>query len=233
MTAYLRACLAPYYQLLTAANGKEGVDMALDRIPDIIISDVMMPEMDGFEVCEKLKTDRRTSHVPIVLLTAKATVEDRIAGLSHGADAYLAKPFHREELLVRLEKLIALRKSLQERYSKGLDVKAEPAATPEQAFLQQLADIVLANLDDEAFTVPQLCKAIGLGRTQLHRKVTALTGRSTSHFVRTIRLREAKHLLETTGLNISEVAYRTGFKHPNNFSTAFKEHFGRLPSEVR
>ncbi|HFA48337.1 MAG TPA: response regulator, partial [Bacteroidetes bacterium] len=226
---YLQACLGTGYRFLTARNGKEGVETALEKVPDIVISDVMMPEMDGFGVCEKLKNDPRTSHVPIILLTARARVEDRIAGLSHGADAYLAKPFNKEELCVRLDKLVALRKQMQEHFTnKNISEKSEPDS-PEEAFLQRLVAIIHEHLGEEDFNVPRLCRSIAMSRTQLHRKIKALTGQSTTEYVRNTRLREAKRLLETTGMSVSEVAYQTGFRHPNNFSTAFKNYFGHSP----
>ncbi|MCB9275215.1 MAG: response regulator [Lewinellaceae bacterium] len=228
---FLVACLENDYQLETAANGREGIGLALEIVPDLIISDVMMPEKDGFELCETLKNDERTSHIPIILLTAKADMESRISGLKKGADAYLSKPFEQEELMVRLEKLFELRQKLQARY-RSLQPEAAPE-NKEDEFVQKVRQAVLANLSDETFGVAQLCRTVALGRAQLHNKLKALTGQPTSHFVRSIRLQKAKELLESSGLNVSEVGYEVGFKNPSHFSTAYQEEFGAPPSKTR
>ena len=225
---YLKICLTNCYNITVARNGEEGIRQAFEQIPDIIITDVMMPVMNGYQVCEHLKGDERTSHIPIIILTAKASKEDRLIGLSKGADAYLTKPFNQKELLVRLEKLIELRKNLQVSVKHGhLRVKSE------NVFLQKLDRAVFDHLDDEFFDVTRLCRAMAMSRTQLHRKITALTDMSTAQYIKYTRLREAQHLLKNSDLNVSEVAYKVGFKHPNNFSTAYKGHFGILPNETR
>ena len=232
---YLYACLEGHYRLALGQDGEEGINKALEQVPDIIVSDVMMPKKDGFEVCQALKQDDRTSHIPIVLLTAKADVESRIAGLEHGADAYLAKPFDKKELLVRLEKLLELRDKLRARYT-ALDALGDKNNTnpqPEDEFVMKLRSEVEANIEDEDFGILQLCRAVGMSRTQLHRKIKALTGKSTSIFVRAIRLQKAKELLEQTDLNISQVAFEVGFKDPKYFSRTFAEEFGESPNQMR
>jgi len=223
---YLQNCLTPHYQFVIAQNGRVGVEEALDKIPDIIISDVMMPEMNGFEVCEKLKTDPRTNHIPIIMLTAKSSSEDRLEGLSKGADAYLFKPFNKKELMIRLEHLVEVRKNILEKN------KLEKEQKPEDEFLQKMYQIILDNIEDDDFDVPRLCKAMELSRTQIHRKVKATANLSTTKFIRIIRLQEAKRLIQSTDFNISEVAYKVGYKNPANFSTHFKSHFGFSPSET-
>ena len=228
---FLVACLEETYHLHIARNGQEGIDQAIEKVPDLIVSDVMMPEKDGYELCDTLKQDERTSHIPIILLTAKADSESRISGLERGADAYLTKPFEPKELLVRLKKLLELRKKLQERYRSFEPVGK--GATPEDIFIQKMRNAIDENLDDETFGIAQLCRAIGLSRAQLHNKIKALTGLSTSIYIRSIRLKRAKHLLETTEFNVSEVAYEVGFKNPAYFSTAFLEEFGIPPSKTR
>jgi len=230
---YLKVCLQEYYIIQVARNGEEGLKIAKEQIPDIIISDVMMPKMDGFEVCAQLKTNSRTSHIPILLLTAKATLEDRIEGLSQGADAYLTKPFNKQELLIRMKQLITLRQQLQTRYSgiqflNDMDLKSD-----EKDFLGNLASIIHIHIADEGFQITHLCRAAGMSRTQLHRKVKGLTGDSTSVFVRQIKMDYAKKLLKTSDKSISEVAYSIGYKYPNHFSTDFKNHFGYSPNETR
>jgi signal transduction histidine kinase/CheY-like chemotaxis protein/AraC-like DNA-binding protein len=228
---FLVACLEERYQLQTAANGQEGIDLALEQVPDLIISDVMMPEKDGFELCEILKNDERTSHIPIILLTAKADMESKISGLRKGADAYLTKPFEQEELMVRLDKLFELRKKLQARYS-SLGPETAPE-NKEDEFVQKVRQSVLENISDETYGIAQLCRAVALSRAQLHNKLKALTGQSTSHFVRSIRLHKAKELLESSDLNISEVGYEVGFKNPAHFSSAYFDQFGLPPSKTR
>ena len=232
---YLVACLEGRYQLEVVHDGQAGIDKALAEVPDLIISDVMMPEKNGYEVCQVLKSDEKTSHIPIVLLTAKADTDSRIEGLEHGADAYLAKPFEKRELLVRLEKLLELREQLQARYrsADGLTATSEPQAKKEDKFVISLREVVEEHIDDEDFGIMELCRAMLMSRTQLHRKVKALTGRSTSSFVRSIRLGKAKELLSTTDWNISQIAYEVGFKDPKYFSRTFTEEFGVSPKLAR
>lgn len=226
---YLKIALGPTYQCLHAANGGQGLDIAFAEIPDLIICDVMMPGMDGFEVCSILKTDERSNHIPIIMLTARVGVEDRLTGLSQGADAYLAKPFEKEELLIRLDNLIGVRKRLQQKYSSQL-VSSSAPANPVEQFLVTAEEIILEHLEEEEFSVDDLARAIHLSRSQLHRKIKALTGQSTSIYIRLIRLQQAKVLLATGQLSISEVAYQVGFKSPAYFSQMFKKTFGESPS---
>ena len=201
-------------------------------IPDLIISDVMMPKKDGYEVCRELKTDERTSHIPIVLLTAKADHDSRLAGLKMGADAYLSKPFDQEELFIRLEKLHQLRQQLQARYSSLEPLpKTQPLlqATVEDTFIQKLRSLIESKLDDSELSIEQVSKELFMSRKHLHRKVSALTGQSLSVFNRRIRLHKAKTLLEKGELNVTQIAYEVGFKNPSYFATAFKEEFAAAP----
>ncbi len=234
---YLRSLLAADYQIEEAGNGREGFEKALEIIPDLIISDVMMPEMDGFTFCKKLKNDLRTSHIPVVLLTAKADADSRLEGLEAGADAYLAKPFNKEELFVRVKKLIKLRRTLQERYASLQD---SPASFPENgifqkedAFLQEVRSLLLEHLDDEEFGIAGLCSSLGMSRSQLYRKFRALTDTTVHHFIRNLRLSKARELLLSTDLNVTEVAFETGFKNLSHFSKIFMEKFGESPSHYR
>ena len=228
VVTYLKTCLKDAYYYHIARNGKQGVDIALESIPDIIITDLMMPQMDGYEVCEQLKSDQRTSHIPIIMLTAKATTTDRLEGLKKGADAYLAKPFNEDELHIRLEKFVQLSRALQNRLAK-LELIEDDAQSD---FVKSLKDKIYKRLGDDSFQVVHLCSEMAMSRTQLHRKIKALTGYSTAQFIRKIRLQEARHLLETTDLNVSEVAYKVGFKHHTNFTIAFKNEFDFLPTEL-
>lgn len=232
---YISSLLENEYRLEVAENGKEGLEKALETVPDIILSDVMMPEMDGFELCDKLKKDFRTSHIPVILLTAKADMPSRIEGLERGADAYLAKPFHKEELVVRLHKLLELRKQLQERYRSmpPLPPANGPVIQIEDDFMQRVRNILETHLGDEYFGILGLCKELGMSRSQFYRKFQALSGQTVGLYFRSLRLHKAKELLLTSGLHISEIAYEVGFKDPAHFTRAFKEEFGVTPSEMR
>ncbi len=237
---YLSQLLEKEYQIALAYNGVEGIRKAISLIPDVVISDVIMPEKDGLELCQTLKTDERTNHIPVVLLTAKASVEDKLKGLRFGADAYLAKPFNQEELFLCLRNFIQIRKKLQERYGRRQKPDDKPitiknAAFKESfkvqdAFLAKIEKIVLANLETEGFSAAQLAKASHMSRSQLHRKISALTGQSVSHFINKIRLQKAKEFLLNTELTVAEIAYRIGLE-PNYFSRLFREEIGVPPSE--
>jgi len=235
---YLTACLEGAYRLEFAYNGMAGIDIALENVPDLIVSDVMMPIKDGFEVLETLKNDARTSHIPIVLLTAKADVQSRLTGLRRGADAYLSKPFNQEELLVTIENLLELRRKLQQKYGQ-LDIQkiefeeTGQASDPEDIFLQKFRTLVEANLSDTDYEMVHLERALAMSRSQIYRKVKALTGKSPSLFIRSIRLHHGRHLLLTTTLTVSEIAYEVGYSALNNFSDAFVEEFGERPMKVR
>lgn len=238
---YLTACLASDYKLNIATDGQEGIDIAIETIPDLIITDVMMPHRDGFELCQTLKQDERTSHIPIVMLTAKADIESKLEGLEHGADAYLAKPFHKEELQIRIKKLLELRHQLQAFYQasagiaeNGAVVKDVPAIHPiENQFVKKVRQVVEENLDNFDFTVEQLCQEIHMSNSQIHRKLSALTGFSATKFIRYIRLNKAKELLLQPELTITAVAFDTGFQDPSYFGRVFKQEFGQTPMEWR
>jgi signal transduction histidine kinase/DNA-binding response OmpR family regulator len=236
---YIQTCLGSSYQIITALNGQLGIDKAIEQIPDVIISDVMMPKKNGFEVCETLKTDERTSHIPIILLTAKVSQKDKVTGLRYGADAYLNKPFDKEELMVRLERLIDLRQKLQKKYSDRLFAASAPIPQPaedlqslDDIFIEKLRKIVLENLDNPKLGIADLCDVANLSHTQVFRKLKALTGRSPSRFIRSIRLQKGLELLQTTHLNVSEIAYDVGFNSPGYFYRTFLEEFGKTPSEI-
>ena len=232
---YLGACLEDFYQIEIARDGQEGIDKATEWVPDLIISDVMMPKKDGFEVCDTLKKDIRTSHIPVILLTAKADFDSRMTGYTRGADAYLTKPFHQGELLIRIKNLLESRLILQERYRQlsPEEDSEDEAIQIEDAFVKELKEIVEKHLDDETFRTPDLCKAIGLSRSQLHNKIKALTGQSTSYFIRQVRLEKGLELLVNTDLQIAEIAYSVGFSTPSYFTRNFTEYFGKSPREMR
>lgn len=237
---YLSACLEGRYTLEVAYNGQQGVDKALEIVPDLVISDVMMPEMDGFEVCHTLKRDTRTSHIPVILLTARADIDSRLEGLERGADAYLPKPFNKEELLIRIRKLLELREKLQARYLAlavgQTGVATEKDSSPstekqEDEFVLKARSIIENHLDDVSFSLEGFCRELAMSRSQAHRKLTALTGYAPSQFIRYVRLSKAKVLLLDPERTISEVAYATGFADPGYFTRVFKKEFGVTPSE--
>ena len=224
-----------------AYNGQIGIEKAIQNIPNLIISDVMMPEKDGFEVCERLKNDEKTSHIPIVLLTAKADIISKIDGLKRGADAYLLKPFHETELKIRLQSLLEQQKRLVRYFSNrnkntiSTSIKDTPSILNknieiEDVFIKKIETILEKNYTNKDFGLPQLCQKIGMSRSQLFRKMKALTGIPPSHFIRSFRLKKAKQLLETSELNVSEVAWSTGFSSLSHFSRIFQEEFGTSPS---
>ncbi len=239
VAAYLAACLEGRYRLTVAKDGREGLDMATQLTPDLIISDVMMPYLDGFELTRALRQDERTSHIPIIMLTARADMDSKLEGLEKGADAYLAKPFHKEELLTRIRKLLELRRQLQQYYlllAGGGAGRVENHRIPqigraENGFVEKAKKIVDEHLDDFEFTVEQFCREIGMSNSQLHRKLTAVTGLSATKFIRYVRLNEAKALLQHPNMSITAVAFDTGFHDPSYFGRVFKQEFGVTPSE--
>jgi signal transduction histidine kinase/ligand-binding sensor domain-containing protein/DNA-binding response OmpR family regulator len=237
MARYIASCLKPDYKLSFAKHGKEGLEIAESLIPDIIVTDVMMPIMDGYELTEQLQANTKTDHIPIIMLTSKAMQEDKLEGLSSGADAYLTKPFQKEELRLRMQMLIAKRKKLQSRYAVNalIDVKTPKTETTDKTliFLNKVVKAVQEHIDDSTFGATELAQHLAMSDSQLYRKLKAISNTSTAIFIRQVRLEKAKDLLKTTDLSISEIAYATGFNDPNWFSKAFKEEFKASPSEFR
>ena len=223
------------YEVIDAKDGQEGLEYAFSQIPDLIVSDLMMPHLDGIALTEKLKSDEKTSHIPIVLLTAKATMDGRMEGLDSGADDYLTKPFHAPELKIRIKNLIAQRALLRQRFSRTVVLKPKDISISsiDEIFLKKVMDIMELHLDDVDFSIEQFQREIGLSRMQLHRKLKALTDHSTSEFIRTQRLIRASELLGKNVGNVSEVCYMVGFTNLSYFSKIFKEQFGVTPSEYQ
>ena len=221
------------FTVLEAENGKTGINVAIDRIPDIVISDIMMPVKDGIELSYTLKTDERTSHIPIILLTAKAGDENVIAGLETGADDYLTKPFNKEVLKTKVQNLIDLRAKLRERYSQEVILHPKDIAitSVDEKFLERVQVIVDNELSESSFNAETFCKEIGMSRMQLHRKLKALTGLTTTEFIRSQRLKMAIHLLQNADINISEVGYSVGFNDPSYFAKCFRETYHCTPTE--
>jgi signal transduction histidine kinase/CheY-like chemotaxis protein/ligand-binding sensor domain-containing protein/AraC-like DNA-binding protein len=233
MARFITQSFPNHYQIYRATNGEDALAQANLVLPDLVISDVMMPGMDGFTFCQQIKADPVTDHIPVLLLTAKSTLADRMHGLQLGADDYLSKPFHVPELLTRINNLLTRQRRLSERMQATLAMAAsEPDKQPEQPvhpFLERLYAILDEHLDQTDFGVDELADAIHLSRMQLHRKLKALAGSSTTDFIRTYRLKQALPLL-TGGLSISQVAYAVGFTNPAYFSQRFREQYGKSPS---
>lgn len=230
---YLRKVLDEDFTLYEAANGAEGVNLATQHLPDLIISDVMMPIKDGFELCFEIKSTEVTSHIPVLLLTAKADMESKLEGLKTGADYYLAKPFEPRELLTASTNLIAQRKKLRENFSKKLllQPKEWEGASADERFLQKLMEFVEEKIAEPDFSVEDMQQEMGISRMQLHRKLKALTDQSATEFIRTIRLKRAAEMLQKDFDNVSQVAYQVGFSSLSYFTKCFKEQYGVLPSE--
>lgn len=229
--SYLRTTLSSCYKVNEAADGKSGLALARRIIPDLIISDVMMPIMDGLEFCSQLKQDKAISHIPVILLTARSLDEQRVEGYEHGADAYISKPFSLQLLLSRIDNLIQGRKKLSQLFSNTdeNDVFEKLSNETDKTFITQLRKIIQKNLSDSEFNVERIGDEIGLSRVQLYRKVKALTGHSPVEMLRKARLMRARHLLRTTDKSVSEIAYSVGFSTPSYFSKCYKEEFGESP----
>lgn len=230
---YLRSVLSEKYNVSEAADGKAGLELARKIVPDIVLSDIMMPVMDGLAFCQQLKTDKAISHIPVILLTARSLDEQRAEGYEHGADAYLSKPFSLRLLLSRIDNLIESRKKLNQTWSKGVedDEIGNISNEIDKSFLKQLRKIIQENLANSDLSVEQIGDEIGLSRVQLYRKVKALTGYSPVEIVRKARLTRARHLLQTTERTVSEVAYAVGFSTPSYFSKCYKDEFGENPKK--
>lgn len=233
---YERTLLQDEYIVLEAADGKEGLAVALKEVPDLVICDVMMPVMDGLELTERLKTNTATSHIPVIMLTAKNLEEHRAEGYEHGADSYITKPFHSKVLLARIENLLRQRQLLKNLYQGAQEAEKEISESHledrDKQFLKLLQAIIQKNLSDSEFGVEDMGQQIGLSRVQLYRKVKAMTGSSVVDLLRKARLAKARRLLETRSMSVSEVAYEVGFSAPSYFTKCFKEEYGMLPGDV-
>lgn len=230
---YLARELGKNFIIMQSGDGREGVDMALEKIPDLIVSDIVMPGRNGLELCHELKSDIRTSHIPIILLTAKTTIEDQIAGIKTGADVYLPKPFNIRLLKVQIKKLIEQRRKLYAYFSQNVYIMPAKVTENEmdQAFLQKAIDHVIQNITDTQLNVEALADLFNISRSQVYRKIKALTGKTAVEFIRTIRLKQALKLMETKKYTLAEIAYLTGFTSPSYFTRSFKEQYGKAPSE--
>ena len=234
LRTHLSKDLRKIYNVKEAKNGAEGLLLAQKVQPDIIVSDVMMPELNGFDMCQQLKTDFDTCHIPILLLTAKTLDTDRIDGYDSGADAYLEKPFVTSVLLSRISNLLESRKRLRNRFSEiGGLISAKEVTTNnlDEVFLDKATKAVLDNIDNENLKQEDIYKELGIGRSQFYRKINSITGNNPSHFIRTVRLRYASELLQQNCHSIKEVTHMCGFNSTAYFSKTFKELFDMTPTE--
>lgn len=231
--SYLKQLFLQDYRILEAADGRAGWKLALDQLPDLIISDIMMPELDGLQLCKKVKTTLETSHIPVILLTARTSLLYRTEGLETGADDYITKPFDPTLLHLRVKNLILSRKRLREKFGRQpiLEPHEVVLTTPDQDLLQRAIEAVEKHMDDSDFDINTLARELGLSRPVLYRKLPAITDHTPNEFIRIIRLKRAAQILEQLDLPISDVCYRTGFKTPKYFSKCFRDFFGISPSQ--
>jgi DNA-binding response OmpR family regulator len=225
---FIAGFLSENYQVIEAENGLEGYQKALETLPDLIISDVMMPGLDGVSLCEKVKKDERTSHIPIILLTAKADTESKVNGLQTGADDYLTKPFNAQELLLRVHNLLERQNKLRKKFSRTLSLQPSEIiiSTTEEQFLQKILSIIERNIANTSFDIELFSREAGMSLAQLTRKLTVLSGQAPNELIRTMRLKRAAQLLERSSGTIAEIAFRVGFNNPN-----FRDYYGVAPSE--
>jgi CheY-like chemotaxis protein len=233
LRTYLSSVFSSDYKVFEASDGEIGFRMATEEIPDLIISDILMPYCSGIELCKRVKGDLRTSHIPVILLTAKTTVDEQIEGIETGADAYVTKPFNIQLLGVQINQLIHSRRELYAHYSQDVYLRPNKLASNEvdQLFLQKVVDYILENITDSNLCVEGLSAAVNLSRSNMYRKIKALTGQSIIEFIRLIRLKQALKLMETKKHSLAEIAYLTGFTSPAYFTKSFKDQYGKPPSE--
>ncbi|MEM7035690.1 MAG: response regulator [Bacteroidota bacterium] len=234
MREHIRDALGSGFRTILAEDGAAGLAQAQQAIPDIVVTDVTMPEMDGFELCQALKTDRATSHIPVVMLTARAEAESRLEGLQTGADAYLSKPFNQVELQTVLQNLLRTQQALRDQLQQKMFVKPEAKAqlSMEEQFVKSCRDLMEIHLANEFFGVEQMATEMGMSRKTLHRKLTALTGQTPNQFIRNFRLEAAMQMLQNKSGPVGEIAFLTGFSSHSYFSKCFMEYFKRSPSEI-
>lgn len=229
---YLKDNLRHRYTVYEASDGTEGYKKVLSLFPDLVISDIVLPGMDGIEICRKIKTDRRTSHIPVILLTAQTTNEQKISGFEAGADDYITKPFTYEILESRIRNLIRQRDTLRKSFQNQVEIEPSnvEVVSLDKKFIQKAIEIVEKNIDNTEFSVEELSHELNMSRVNLYKKLLSLTGKTPIEFIRIIRLKRAAQLLRESQLTVSEIAYKVGFNNPKYFTKYFKEEFGVLPS---
>lgn len=230
---YLSDCLSERFNIHTASDGAAGLANAREMIPDLIISDIMMPKMNGYEFCEHIRSNSHTSHIPVIMLTARAAKEDKIKGLKLGVDDFLVKPFHKEELFIRIENLLKLRKQLQEKYATARIIKPSEieASSVDQQFLKKVIDFIDANLSDEGLNLDRVADEVHMSVSQLNRKMNAIVGQPPGQLLRSMRLDRARDLLAANSGSVSEIAFQCGFSDLASFTRSFKKEFDQSPSQ--
>jgi CheY-like chemotaxis protein/AraC-like DNA-binding protein len=232
---YVKNLLENKYNLLIAKNGREGINQVSGSHPDLIITDLMMPEMDGIEMTSQLKSDFATSHIPIIMLTAKSQIEDQIQGIETGAEAYILKPFNADYLLAVISTIIKQREIVIRKFRDKKDIGDESLklTTKDERFMNEIIRIIEENYTEPSFNVEKLVEKSTVGRTVMYNKIKGLTGSSPVEFLREMRLHIASNLLIESGYNVSEVGYMSGFNDIKYFSKCFKTHFGMTPTEFK
>lgn len=242
---FLNSILSGTYKVIEATNGQEGLEQALHHVPDFIISDVMMPVMDGLDMVKAIKEHRDICHIPIILLSAKSSLDDRISGLEQGIDDYITKPFSSTYLKMRIKSLLHQRKQLQELYLKQWSEKGKDSPTPiieiepekpqivpfDELFMKRVMEIMHNQMDNSKLTIDEFAQELGMGRTVFYQKLKSIVGLSPVDFIREMRIKRAMQLMETGEYNVSTIAYMTGFNDPKYFSKCFKKRYGVSPSE--
>ena len=233
LRGFIKSCLEHLYELYEAPDGKQGWEIAVNELPDLIVTDVMMPEMDGNEFCKNLKRDERTSHIPVIMLTAKVAEEHQIEGLESGADVYLSKPFSIAVLQTYITNILRSKEALRQHYSQKIFLAPTDieVGTVDKKFMERLMAIVDENLEEPEFSVPILSKELGMSKAVLYKKFNALVKIPIGEFIKSMRLKRAANLLIHDKLNISEIAWKVGFNDRKYFSKEFKRFYGKSPSE--
>jgi signal transduction histidine kinase/DNA-binding response OmpR family regulator/ligand-binding sensor domain-containing protein len=233
VTAYISSFLKEDHWIITAENGEAGFKKALEKFPDLIISDVMMPVMDGFQLCRKLKSDQRTSHIPLILLTARADIDSKLEGLEFGADDYLTKPFDSKELSMRTKNLLEQRHRLRNHFQREVDFHPADITvnSMDEQFMEKAVELIERHIDENDFSVERFSREVGMSRQHLNRKLHALTNHSARDFIRTIRLKRAAKLLQKKSDLVTQIAYQVGFDNPSYFAQCFRKQFGVSPSK--
>jgi YesN/AraC family two-component response regulator len=233
MRHFIGKVLADSYQIIEADNGHNGLNKARHSVPDLIISDVMMPEMDGFELCKRVKTYELTSHIPVILLTAKADRESKLTGLQTGADDYLSKPFDADELKLIVKNRIEEIRKLRERFTRAVTLEPSKISITslDEKFLSKVMATIESHMGDELFSLDVLSQESGFSNMHFYRKIKGLTGQTPGAFLKTIRLKRAAELLAKNSDNVNQIGYRVGFSSPSYFNKCFKEQFGVTPGQ--
>jgi len=228
---YLKNELKKEYKVLVAENGQAGLELALHKLPDLIVTDVIMPVMNGLDLCKSIKANLKTSHIPLLMLSAKALVKDRLEGIDSGTDMYLSKPFDMDILRASLVQMINSRQIMFNKFYNGITPKAKEKTTSlDKEFIKTVLDYINNNISDTELSVEDLASKVFLSRSQLYRKIKTLTGVSVNEFIRNVRLEKAKELIELGNDNITEISFKTGFSSPSYFTKCYKEKYGHLPT---